>query len=661
MSRPEHKHENPEPLSLGRPPRAEDQIDRFFRISLDLLCIAGFDGYFKRLNPAWEGALGWSLGELVSTPYIEFVHPDDRVATLAEAQKLTTGRLTITFENRYRCKDGSYKWLQWNTVPVPEQELVYAAARDITRQKLADRDLSLQHAVARILAESAWLDDALRRILQVICEKLGWEHSAVWRVDAEAEVLRCAEVWETPSSHFPEFEAISRGTSFRSGIGLPGRVWASGEPAWIANVVEDTNFPRAPVAAREGLRAGFGFPLRMGTETMGVMEFFSREIREPDRNLLKIMATLGSQIGQLMARQQAHEALEKSAAEISDLYNHAPCGYHSLDADGVFVRMNDTELNWLGYKREELVGRKKFLDLVKPESQQVFAESFAGFKRRGWVRDLEFDLVRKDGTVLPVVLNSTAVRDAEGNYRMSRSTVFDNTDRKALERSKDEFISMVGHELRNPITTLRAGLSLLASGKLGEQSVKGQHLLEIAVEDTERLTRLVNDMVDIQRLKLGRFTLARQNCDAAQLAHQAADAVQPLAAKAGVQIEVAAEAATVWADPDRVVQTLTNLLTNAIRFSPAQTTVQVRTAAQPGHVLFQVADQGCGIEKEMHEVVFERFRQAGAAARSQGGLGLGLSVCRGIVEEHGGRIWVESEPGKGSTFSFTLPIAESGG
>ena len=661
MARATRKHGSSR-AALSKLQRTDRELDLFFRLSLDLLCIAGFDGYFKRLNPAWEGALGWSLGELLSTPYIEFVHPDDRVATLAEAKKLTTGKLTLTFENRYRCKDDSYKWLQWNVVPVPEQEMLYAAARDITRQKLADRDLSLQHAVARILAESASMDVALRRILQAICERLGWEHSAVWRVDAEAGVLRCAEVWETPSSHFPEFEAISRGTTFRSGIGLPGRVWAIGEPAWIANVVEDSNFPRAPVAEREGLRAAFGFPLRMGTETLGVMEFFSREVRDPDPGLLKVMATLGSQIGQLMERQQAHEALEKSAAEISDLYNNAPCGYHSLDPDGVFVRMNDTELKWLGYKREEIVGTKRFVDLVTPEGQKRFPEAFAGFKRRGWVRDLEFDVLRKDGTVLPVIINSVAVWDAAGNYLMSRSTVFDNTDRKALERSKDEFISMVGHELRNPITTLRAGLSLLAGGKLGELTPKGKHLLEIAVEDTERLTRLVNDMVDIQRIKLGRFALSRQSCDAALLVHQAADAVHPLAEKAGIRLEVAAEPAAVWADPDRVVQTLTNLLANAIRFSPADTVVQVRAARQADEVLFQVVDQGCGIDKGKQEAIFERFRQVSASsARSQGGLGLGLAVCRGIVEQHGGKIWVESEPGKGSTFSFTLPTSPGKG
>ncbi len=359
----------------------------------------------------------------------------------------------------------------------------------------------------------------------------------------------------------------------------------------------------------------------------------------------------------------AEEKLQRYAAEISDLYNHAPCGYHSLDSDGVFLRMNDTELKWLDYKREEIVGKKKFVELLTSDSQKLFPERFAGFKRRGWVRDLEFDLVRKDGTVLPVVLNSTAVWDSQGNYRMSRSTVFDNTDRKALERAKDEFISMVGHELRNPLTTIRAGLSLLASGKLGVLNEKGQRLLGIAVEDTERLTRLINDMVDIQRLKLGRFHLARQNCDAAHLVHQAADAAQPLAEKAGIQLEAEAEAAMLWADPDRVVQTLTNLITNAIRFSPKETTVQVRAARQQDKVLFQVMDHGCGIEKEMQETVFERFRQVKAAeARSQGGLGLGLAVCRGIVEQHGGRIWVESEPDKGCTFSFTLPAAaESGG
>lgn len=132
-------------------------------------------------------------------------------------------------------------------------------------------------------------------------------------------------------------------------------------------------------------------------------------------------------------RKIAEEALQKSAEEIGDLYNNAPCGYHSLDKDGIFVRMNDTELHWLGYTREEIVGKMKFSDILTPGSIKKFKENFPLFKSRGWVLDLEFEMIRKDGTILPVLLSASAIKDVNGNYVMSRSTVFDITDRKEAE------------------------------------------------------------------------------------------------------------------------------------------------------------------------------------------------------------------------------------
>ncbi len=488
MARATRKHGSLLPASTPKLPRTDRELDLFFRLGRDLLAIADFKGYFKRLNPAWEQTLGWTTAELLARPYLEFVHPDDRESTLAEAAKLTTGAVTITFENRYRAKDGSYRWLQWNSTPLPERGLIYADARDITHLK------------------------------------------------------------------------------------------------------------------------------------------------------------------------QAEEQLHRYAAEISDLYNNAPCGYHSLDPQGVFLRINDTELKWLGYKREEIVGRKKFPDLLPLESLKIFEEAFAGFKRRGWVRDLEFEMVRKDGTRLPIVVNSVAVYDEAGEYVMSRSTVFDNTDRKAMERMKDEFISMVGHELRTPLTSMRTALGLLASGRVGSSPERTQQMLGIALEETDRLTRLVNDMLDLQRLELGRFRLNLQSCDSAHLVHQAADALAPVAEKAGLCLEVSAETVPLRADPDRVVQVLTNLLSNAIKFSRADTTVRVSSEQRDAEAVFRVTDQGPGIPAAQQARVFDRFHQANAEARAKGGMGLGLHICRGIVQQHGGRIGVESEPGQGTTFWFTLPV-----
>jgi len=479
-------------MAAPKLPRSDREVDLFFRLSRDLLAIADFKGYFQRVNPAWEQALGWTPEELLARPYLDFVHPDDRESTLAEAAKLTTGAVTITFENRYRSKDGSYRWLQWNSTPLTERGVIYADARDITHLK------------------------------------------------------------------------------------------------------------------------------------------------------------------------QAEEQLHRYAAEISDLYNLAPCGYHSLDPQGVFLRINDTELKWLGYKREEIVGRKRFPDLLQPDSLKLFEEAFAGFKRRGWVRDLEFELVRKDGTHLPIVINSTAVYNDAGEYVMSRSTVFDNTDRKALERMKDEFISMVGHELRTPLTSMRTALGLLASGRVSNSPEKVQQMLAIALDETDRLTRLVSDMLDLQRLELGRFKLLPQACDAAELVHQAADALQPVAEKAGLRLEISAQSAPLRADPDRIVQVLTNLLVNAVKFSPPGTTVRLSSEQRGAEAVFRVADEGPGIAPELGERIFERFRQGQSEARARGGMGLGLYICRAIVGQHGGRIGVESAPGQGSAFWFTLPVQKEG-
>ena len=162
--------------------RAEDELDHLFHLSLDLICIAGTDGSFKRLNPAWEQTLGFTNEELLAKPYFDFVHPDDRAATLAESEKLAEGAPSVLFENRYRCRDGSYKWLMWNATP-GKDGLIYAAARDITERKRAERRLAAGFAVTAVLAEETTLSAATPRILRAICDSLDWEFGAIWRVD----------------------------------------------------------------------------------------------------------------------------------------------------------------------------------------------------------------------------------------------------------------------------------------------------------------------------------------------------------------------------------------------------------------------------------------------------------------------------------------------
>jgi PAS domain-containing protein len=195
---------------------------------------------------------------------------------------------------------------------------MFGSVQDITERKRAEQRLVVQHTVTQILAGAATLPEATPKILQAVCECLVWDLGALWSLDRQAGVLRCVEMWHKESVEAPHFEATSRASTFLPGSGLPGRVWSSRAPAYIPDIVHDAHFPRAPIAAREGLHTACGFPILLGGDVLGVMEFFSHERRQPDQDLLPMMATIGSQIGQFIERKRAEEALRVSEASLAE-------------------------------------------------------------------------------------------------------------------------------------------------------------------------------------------------------------------------------------------------------------------------------------------------------------------------------------------------------
>jgi PAS domain S-box-containing protein len=273
------------------------------------------------VNAAWKQYTGLSDEAALGTEWSVVAHPDD-VATGEKMWRdaLATGEPWHT-EERVRRADGQYRWFAIDRVSVREEngKIIkwYGTAYDIEDRKRGEERLRVQHTVAQILAEAPTIEEATPRILWAMGECLGWDVGALWRVDREAEALRFVELWHKASIEVPEFERVSREFTFVPGLGLPGRVWSSLEPKYVPDVVLDENFPRGPIAEREGLHAAFGFPILLGGEALGVIEFFSREIRQPDQELLNMLATIGSQIGQFIERKRAQEAFGKAQLELA--------------------------------------------------------------------------------------------------------------------------------------------------------------------------------------------------------------------------------------------------------------------------------------------------------------------------------------------------------
>ena len=236
------------------------------------------------------------------------------------------------------------------------------------------------------------------------------------------------------------------------------------------------------------------------------------------------------------------------------------------------------------------------------------------------------------------------------------------TQRSALDSLKDEFVSTVSHELRTPLTSIRGALGLLSSGVLGTVDAKAQHLLKIALANTERLIRLINDVLDLERMNSGRSVLQVRRCSLPELINQATDTMGSMADAAEIQLMISAKASAVLpsvffdGDSDRILQVLTNLLSNAIKFSPPKSTVTIDIETPPEALIFRIADQGRGIPEDQLETIFERFKQVEYSdARHRGGTGLGLAICRSIVQQHGGTIWAQRNPTSGVSMCVRLP------
>jgi PAS domain S-box-containing protein len=359
------------------------------------------------------------------------------------------------------------------------------------------------------------------------------------------------------------------------------------------------------------------------------------------------------------AQREADGARREADLEESILRN-AGEGISRLDNDGVVTFANPAASRMTGYSVGDLEGR--FLhgraSNTREDGSDYLVEVYPSADSTHHAQDVDV-YWREDGTSFPVEFTSTPI--VKGSEVQGEVIVFkDITERREAERAKNEFTAVVSHELRTPLTSIRGSLGLLESGALGELPEKGQRMIQIAIENTDRLVRLINDILDLERINAGSIDMRHEPCDAAQLVAQVVEEMQPVAGAGGLRLESSCAPITLLADADRIHQVLTNLVSNAIKFSDSGETVSISAELSDGMVLFRVTDKGRGIPDDMLESIFERFSQVDTSdSREKGGTGLGLSICNTIVEHHRGRIWVESKLGEGSVFSFVLPVEQA--
>jgi PAS domain S-box-containing protein len=379
----------------------------------------------------------------------------------------------------------------------------------------------------------------------------------------------------------------------------------------------------------------------------------------------------------------ADAALLGESAE--DLYENAPCGYVSTLPDGTILKVNQTLLTWTGHRREELVGRRRFQDLLTAGGRIFHETHYAPLLRmQGEVREIAVEMVCGDGGRLPVLINSVLKRDAAGTPLLARTTVFNATDRKAYERelvrerqraeqaslAKSDLIAMISHEIRTPLTALMGVAHLLGVTELTAQQ---QKLVRVLRSSSESLLGLVNDILDFSKIEAGKVSLEKRGFDLRRLVHETVDNLRVKAEQKGIALAVRVDEgvpASVLGDPLKIGQVLTNLLGNAIKFTAEGSVMIDLRLLEPGPeavvIDFRVADTGIGIAADRLPHIFDEFTQANYdIGLKYGGTGLGLSISKKLVELHDSRIAVESELGRGTTFSFGLrleipPAAEAG-
>jgi PAS domain S-box-containing protein len=675
--------------NLGNTLQAElMQLRRFFELSLDPLAISDEDACLKRLNPAMERVLGYSQDELLSRSMVDFVHPDDRAATRAELARLRDGSPVSYFENRYRTKAGEVVWLAWSCIPVPEEGLFYAVARDITAQKRTqDRLRNQQQVLAELMRLPAMqggdLQGAMRAISEAAARAMGVARVSIWCYDEEKSRIVCRDLFEAEtgahrsgdvllaSEHPVYFQALAT-----------ERLIAADD----ARVDPRTREFDAGYFAAHGITSMLDVPLRIGGEVSGIL---CHEHIGPKRHWTAEEETFAAALGDALAlacetheRHMAQEALEQSEARfryvafatMDALYDWNIRTGEFWWSDGLLKVSPSAGLadsfgidQWREHLHPE--DRERIWSSLRvalaqkvpywTEEYRFLRENdgYATIRERGYVlRDAEGQAIRMIGAMEDITDRRRAEEERARSLAREASARGEVEAIKELNRLKNQFVNAVSHDLRVPLTSVMGYAEFLEDGIGGMLTPQQTVFVDQIQKNALRLARLVDDLLDFARMEAGTLKLNLEEADLAGRLCEVAQSLKPQIEAAGLtlDLDLGSESIPACVDVPRIERVFFNLINNAIKFTAAGGAIRVSLTTDSDGIRAEVRDTGVGIAAEDLPKLFRPFSQL-VGSQLKGGTGLGLNIVKLLVEAHGGSVGVSSELGRGSCFWFTLP------
>jgi two-component system, OmpR family, sensor histidine kinase VicK len=606
-----------------------------------LVIVLDTAGRMVRLNQPCTQLTGLSLGSAIGRPFIEeLIEPADRDWVSGKLRDAAAGQDSGPHETAWRIGGSAanagtpaVRRISWTLRPLtgPNGEIQYliVSGQDITEQRQMEKAL--------LSSET--------RYRQVVENSLGF-------------VFTCSMEGRLTSMNAFTAETLGYRTEYLLGRSVTELMDAAGAAEFQECL--------RTLSTQEEWQGTL--PLRRSDGVYRRIAFRSRRMQLPGD--LPFILNHGMDVTE---QYDAEEALHLATRQRELILESVGDGIYGIDLEGKLTFINEAGARALGYTPGELTGVDMH-ELIHhshadgtPYSKST-SPILQALRRSEPIRMRDEVFWRKDGTAIPVEYSANPLID-DGQIAGMVIAFQDVSERRRLERMKDEFISTVSHELRTPLTSMRASLGLIAAGALDKRPEKQRQMIEMAIGNNDRLIRLVNDILDFDSVEKGRLPLHRRPIEAVDLMRRAADVAHNAALQARISLKTQPSTVVVFADEDRILQVLNELVGNAIKFSgqdttilmtaqPAPTTVAGSGSSALGEVCFIIEDQGRGIPQDKLERIFDRFQQGDASdSRSLGGTGLGLALCRSIVEQHGGRIWAESTPGQGSRFLFTIPAA----